>query len=532
MKKSRKVVKRTNNIPKKTNKLNRSYKSKHKKLTLGGKAVDSGGYGCIFMPQLESYNCQGHASVSNDKELYISKLMLKSDAEDEYKNNQRINEIMERGDKRIFKYVFTNDTSLCQVRRMIGEDLNGFSTHCKKLKSSGYNFNDYNPSDVSPDRLRKLRVINSPNGGNNLYFIFNFLRENLQLELNKQFCISYSEKMKSVYENAIYLFYRLSPKIIHGDMKEENLICKFSKSPPTISGNIKVIDWGLSYLYDPSTPGNNNTNLMSAITQIARRPYQFNLPFSIILYDTTFQQIYKQRVLDYLNSLPPNSRVNQKQLIEEFCNSYFNNQYFFETRKGERKYILDDFNKSIFVVIKRVFPDIQLSLEDYVRKYLVTILNKYTYATNRQLSSTFSLSRERVTNTQWKFAFHIDLFSSEIYLPMTDSYGFFLTYGSLLSYLLFKNLNSTTNTITGNSLSHNSGYQTYIGNSPYKSIMKGGNNIRDINTLTSICKFIANKIITQCLVFDPSITGEDYRRNTLNYTREIHNQILTLNNIN
>ena len=169
MKKSRKVVKRGNNLHKKINKFNRSYKSKPRKITLGGKAVDSGGYGCIFMPQLESYNCQGHTSANNDKESYISKLMLKPDAEDEYKNTQRINEIMERGDKRILNYVLTNDTSLCQVRRMSGDDLNGFSTHCKKLKSSGFNFNDYNMSDISPDRLRKLRVINSPNGGNNLY---------------------------------------------------------------------------------------------------------------------------------------------------------------------------------------------------------------------------------------------------------------------------------------------------------------------------------------------------------------------------
>jgi len=509
MNKSRKRVRNTNNNYKKKNKQQRTRKIKHRSRTLGGRAVDAGGYGCIFNPQLESYNCIGNTSINNDKKNYISKLMIKSDAEDEYNNSKKINEIIKRGDRTIFRYVLTNDTSICQVRMMNKDDLDGYSSHCKKLKNMGFDFNEYNLSGITPERLGKLRTINSPNGGTNLYTIFNFLRESPSLELNRQFCVNYSMKIRDVYQNAIYKLYNLSPKIIHGDMKEENMICKFSKEPMAIAGTIKVIDWGLSYIYDPNSQRNSDINLLAAINQLSRRPYQFNLPFTILFYDSRFQQEYKVRVLSVLNSLQSNSRVNQQQLIEEFCNSYFNNQYFYENKKGERKYILDDFNKSIFLVVKRVFPDIRMSLEDYVRKYLAAALNKYTYANKRQSSFLFKESVSK-TETLGEVIFHSEVFSSEIYLPMIDSYGFFLTYGSLLSYFLFKSSNNVSRA-----------YQSF------DSTMRRSDNV-NYTKLLDICNFIATKLISQCLIFDPSITGEEYRKNTFNATREIHNKILTL----
>jgi hypothetical protein len=512
MNKSRKRVRNTNSKYKKKNKKQRTRKIKHGLRTLGGRAVDAGGYGCIFNPQLESYNCSGNTSVNNDKQNYISKLMVKSDAEEEYNNSKKINEIIRRSDESIFRYVLTNDTSICEVRMMNKDDLDGYSSHCKKLKNMGFDFNESNLSSITPERLGKLRTVNSPNGGTNLYTIFNFLRETPSLELNRKFCVNYSMRIRDVYQNAIYKLYNLSPKIIHGDMKEENMICKFSKEPMAISGTIKVIDWGLSYIYDPNSQRNSGINLLDAINQLSRRPYQFNLPFTILFYDLRFQQEYKLRVLSILNS-SSHSSVKQQQIIDEFCNSYFNNQYFYENKRGERKYILDDFNKSIFLVVKRVFPDIRMSLEDYVRKYLATALNKYTYANRRQSSPFLFGENIAKTETPGEVIFHSELFSSEIYLPMIDSYGFFLTYGSLLSYFLFK---TTSNS---NSLSHI--YQSF------DSTKHGGDNKNNVK-LSAICNFIAIKIISQCLIFDPTITGEEYRTNTLNATREIHNKILTL----
>ena len=45
----------------------------------GGKAIDSGGFGCIFSPPLKCMN-----SVGSENNNFISKLMLNNDSDDEH----------------------------------------------------------------------------------------------------------------------------------------------------------------------------------------------------------------------------------------------------------------------------------------------------------------------------------------------------------------------------------------------------------------------------------------------------------------
>jgi len=494
---------------------------RHNSRKIGGRAIDSGGYGCIFSPPIESYNCIGNTSKTSANKKYISKLMLKSDAEEEYRNSKRINDVIRRGDRSVLNYVLTDETTLCEVRKINKVDLDGFSTHCKRLNEKGFNFSQGQLSDITPDKLRKLRTINTPYGGKNLYAIFNFLRTSQSTELQLDFCIDYALKVKELYQRGIYKLYDLSPKIIHGDIKEENLICEFTDTPVISMGNIKIIDWGLSYFYDSEKSNNPDINLKSAMYQISRRPYQFNLPFIVLLYSSHFQDEYTQRVLNVLNSPRQSTKISQWQLIEQFCNSYFNNQFFYESKNGERKYILDDFNKSIFIVIKRIFPNMVMSLEDYVRKYLATALHKYTYPTS-STQSTFMFTTSQ--SIRQRIVFHIDALSSEVYLPMVDSYGFFLTYGSLLGYLLSNEIKTP---LSYNTLSVNTPRPYLSSNSKSSSgiNMMGGNNK---SILLQVCKFIANSLLINCLTFDPNIKGREYRMKIFNHTNDIHNELRKL----
>ena len=116
MLKTHKRLKRNNRICKK--KSTRTRKMRHNSRKVGGRAIDSGGYGCIFSPSIESYNCIGNASKNGTNKKYISKLMLKSDAEEEYKNSKRINDVIIRGDRSLLNYVLTNETTLCEVRKI------------------------------------------------------------------------------------------------------------------------------------------------------------------------------------------------------------------------------------------------------------------------------------------------------------------------------------------------------------------------------------------------------------------------------
>ena len=51
---------------------NNKTKKKSKRIKNGGKAIDSGGYGCIFFPQL---TCKNKRQEKN----YVTKLMIKKD---------------------------------------------------------------------------------------------------------------------------------------------------------------------------------------------------------------------------------------------------------------------------------------------------------------------------------------------------------------------------------------------------------------------------------------------------------------------
>ena len=53
----------------------------------GGKAIDSGGYGCIFLPSLK---CANSINSSQNKS-FISKLMLNNDSDKEYNLIQKFN---------------------------------------------------------------------------------------------------------------------------------------------------------------------------------------------------------------------------------------------------------------------------------------------------------------------------------------------------------------------------------------------------------------------------------------------------------
>ena len=56
----------------------------------GGKVIDSGGYGCLFVPPLK---CK--SKNTNTKNI-ISKLMTQKNAEREYNNNKKIHKLVSK----------------------------------------------------------------------------------------------------------------------------------------------------------------------------------------------------------------------------------------------------------------------------------------------------------------------------------------------------------------------------------------------------------------------------------------------------
>jgi serine/threonine protein kinase len=143
--------------------------------------------------------------------------------------------------------------------------------------------------------------------------------------------------MKRLFQGGLFLLYETTPKIIHGDLKEENILCKYNETFTNIYDEIKLIDWGLSFTYDITNP-------RQAIQYISRRPLQFNLPFGILLFSNYFYREYNSLVLIPLKTNPG----KLVELVRRFCDTYYNDSFFKNGRDDSKPDSLKDFNEFVY----------------------------------------------------------------------------------------------------------------------------------------------------------------------------------------
>ena len=271
--------------------------------------------------------------------------------------------------------------------------------------------------------------------------------------------------MRRLFQGGVLLLYETTPKIIHGDLKEENILCQYNETFTTIYDEIKLIDWGLSFTYD------ERNNPQEAIRQLSRRPLQFNLPFGILLFSEYFYREYTSRVLTPLRNNPNGLR----DLVTRFCDSYYNDSFFTNGKDDSKPNVLKDFYNFVYVVMGEADNSIlRLSLTSYIRINLSKILIKYT--------------RNGIFDKQ--------AYAYEYYLPMVDTYGFILTYGNVLSYLLHARKNSLRTTNQQN--------------------------------ITRLILSITNQLKVYCLEFDERIDGNAYRRKVSQSINETTNLCIEL----
>jgi serine/threonine protein kinase len=278
--------------------------------------------------------------------------------------------------------------------------------------------------------------------------MFNDLRVQ-QTQLNRKITVKYFKRMQRVFHGGVLLFYETTPKIIHGDLKEENMLCRYNDTFTSIHGEIKVIDWGLSFTYD-------DTTIENAVYNISRRPLQFNLPFGVLLFSNYFYAAYNTHVLIPLKT-EPDKLVD---LVTSFCDMYYDDSFFKNGKDDSKANSLKDFNNFVYNLMGEVDGSIlDISLTSYVRINLSKILIKYT--------------RDGI--------FDKEAYAIEYYLPMVDIYSFILTYGNVLAYLLHAKNNSTKGVIRGN--------------------------------IATLNLFITKQLKIYCLEFNEMIDGHIYRKN-------------------
>ena len=265
--------------------------------TTGGKVIASGGFGCVFSPALK---CKG-AKIRRGKNR-ISKLLTKKHALEEYNEIQIIKKKLDKIPN-YKNYFLIDDFDICKPDKLNKNDLNNFKSKCTALPKDKITQKNINES------LDAVLSLNMPNGG---LPIDDFLLKNnsykILINLNNNLINLLNNGIIPMNQNNIY----------HCDIKYSNILVDNSYGFKT-----RLIDWGLSTEYVP--------DINQPFPKTWRnRPFQFNVPFSIIIFSDLFIEKYSK----YIKEEGKLNHTSLKPFVINFINLWLK-----ERGKGHYSYI-------------------------------------------------------------------------------------------------------------------------------------------------------------------------------------------------
>ena len=230
-------------------------RTNHTRRKQGGKVIGSGGYGCVFRPALRCNGTRKRVSKT------ISKLMLNKHVKREYMEITKYLPILQKIPN-YKNYFIIEGANICQPAPLTRQDLDNFDTKCKVLRKR-----DINSTNINKN-LDKLSCLNLQDGGVELgTYIYSDLSLDGMKDLNG--------RMIQLLVNGILPMNKYH--VYHADIKEANIVVDAR------SKYVRLIDWGLS-MYTAS--GKKIPDVLLG------KPFQYNLPFSIILFNNTFKTMY------------------------------------------------------------------------------------------------------------------------------------------------------------------------------------------------------------------------------------------------
>lgn len=305
----------------------------------GGNILASGGFGCVFSPALI---CEGEKIRPKNK---ISKLMTEKHALSEYEEIVSINALLK--DIPSYRdYFLIYDATICKPSSLSVEDLENYTSKCRALPKDKITKANLN------ENLDKLLALNIPNGG---LPVDDYLYEKGSIE-----------KMYIIHSNLLILLKKgILPMnqrhIYHCDIKDSNILV--DKNEKT-----RLIDWGLAVEY---TPFKNHTFPSSW----RNRPFQFNVPFSVILFSDSFVEKYTQFLQD---GGKPN-KIDLKPFVIDYISSWMK-----ERGAGHYKFMneimFELFNHSITTLSQNSKPQIietQITM-NFIINYIINVLVHFT----------------------------------------------------------------------------------------------------------------------------------------------------------
>jgi serine/threonine protein kinase len=308
---------------------------------IGGKVLASGGFGCVFSPELK---CQGESKRTKGK---ISKLMSEKHATEEYEEIVSIKTKLDKI-KNYKDYFLIYDATLCKPATLTKTDLAEFSK-CTALPKDNITRSNINSN------LDKLMLLNIPEGG---LPVDDYIYDNGSFE-----------KLYEIHTSLVRLFKKgIVPmnrnNIYHCDIKDSNVLLDDTSRVLTA----RLIDWGLTTEY---VPFENNPFPKTW----RNRPFQFNVPFSVIIFSDSFVEKYTKYLED--GGLPEEASL--KPFVIDYINFWMK-----ERGAGHYKFINEImytlFSNSLTSISERSKPQVietEITM-DYIIDYIVDVLVHFT----------------------------------------------------------------------------------------------------------------------------------------------------------
>jgi hypothetical protein len=324
----------------------------------GGKVIGAGGFGCVFSPALKCKN-------KSRKVGQISKLMMSKDVDDEYDFIQKFTTILSTV-PHYERYYLLNNITTCEPDKLTQEDLQDYQK-CSTLIDENITSKNINNS------LNKVEVLNMPYGG---IEVANFIKES---KLDEQILQKLNESLIDLLLNGIIPMN--NKKVYHCDIKDSNVLAdKLS--------TCRLIDWGLSNIYDHNL-----------ITTLSRRPFQFNMPYSIIMFNSDFQKNY----YDFLSSNNDKSFLTVKMFVINYIKNYINHYGMGHIS------VINEINQILYREPNEENMFINLTLGN-IATYITNILIEFT--------------KNKV--------FDLQKYMDDVFLKNVDIWGFVMIYVSII----------------------------------------------------------------------------------------------------
>jgi len=355
----------------------------------GGKVLASGGFGCVFTPALKCKNAKKR------EEGKISKLMTERHATEEY---EEINNIKEKlKDIPSFQdYFLLQNISICKPDKLTRKDITNFTSKCKALPKDGITKDNINSS------LNKIMLLNMPNGG---IPVDDFIYDKGSFQKIRNINIS----LMDLLVNGIVPMNNRN--IYHCDIKDSNVLV----DDQDIQLKVRLIDWGLSTEYIPK----NNSAFPSTWRN---RPFQFNVPFSVIIFSDDF-------VEKYTTFINKGGKTNEDSL-RPFVIDYI---HFWIKKRGPGHYRF--INEIMHMLFSEEIHNVSASKKDTIIETDFTMM----YITNYIIDVLVHFTKFRKNGT-----LNLREYLDNVFIKIVDIWGFITIYLPLLDFF-YKNYDSLNN---------------------------------------------------------------------------------------